>query len=221
MTIETDIIKSIPYFTGLSSAELDSISRYLFEKKAERGEAILFEGEPAEAMFFVASGAVKIYKTSVEGKEQILSIVRPGNAFNDVPIFDKGLNPTSAEAMGPVTLWGIKGSELEIILGEYPQVVHNVIKVLAERVRQLVSLVEDLSFKRVIGRVARILLEQASDGSGSGTHLTQQEMAAMAGTVREVVARSLKTLEDEGTIRLERHRIVIADKEALQEVMEA
>jgi CRP-like cAMP-binding protein len=221
MTIDIDFIKSTPYFSGLGSAELESISRYIFEKKVERGEVILFEDEPAEAMFFVASGAIKLFKTSVEGKEQILSIVRPGDAFNDVPIFDKGLNPTSAQAMGPVTLLGIKGNELEIILEEYPQVVRNIIKVLAERVRQLVSLVEDLSFKRVIGRVARILLEHAGDGTGPNPRLTQQEMAAMAGTVREVVARSLKALEDEGTIRLERHRIVIANKDALKEMVEA
>ena len=198
-----------------------AIKQFIFEKTAERGEIILLEGEATEALFFVVSGAVKVLKTSAEGKEQILSIVRPGESFNDVPIFDEGLNPASAQAMGAVTLWGIKRNELEIIMEEYPQVVHSIIKVLAERVRQLVSLVEDLSFKHVIGRVARILLEHAGDGTDPRPRLTQQEMAAMAGTVREVVARSLKALEDEGTIRLDRHRIVIINKEALQGMVEA
>jgi len=122
--------------------------------------------------------------------------------------------------MGPVVLYRIKKNDLKVILSEHPQVVLNIIKVLAERVRQLVSLVEDLSFRRVIGRVARILLEHAGDGTGPRPQLTQQEMAAMAGTVREVVARSLKALEEEGAIRLDRHRIVITDKEALQEMVE-
>ncbi len=221
MAVQIEFLKSIPYFSGLSSAEFDSLRRLIFEKTVERGEVILLEGEPAEALFFVASGAVKVFKTSVEGKEQILNIVRPGESFNDVPVFDDGPNPTSAQAMGPVVLYGVRKGELRAFLQEHPAVVLNVIKVLAERVRQLMSLVEDLSFRHVIGRVARILLEYAGDGTGPRPRLTQQEMAAMAGTAREVVARSLKALEGEGAIRLDRHRIVITDKEALREMVAA
>jgi len=221
MAIQVELLKSIPYFSGLSSAELDSLRHRVFEKTAERGEVILLEGEPAEALFFVASGAVKVFKTSAEGKEQILNIVRPGESFNDVPIFDDSPNPASAQAMGPVTLYGIRKSELKAILQNYPQVVLNIIKVLAEQVRQLVSLVEDLSFRHVIGRVAKILIGYAGDGTGPRPRLTQQEMAAMAGTAREVVGRSLKALEEEGAIRLEHHRIVITDKEALKQIVEA
>jgi len=221
MAIQVEFLKSIPYFSGLSPAELDFIRKLVFEKTAARGEVILIEGEPAETLYFVASGAVKVFKTSAEGKEQILNIVRPGESFNDVPIFDGGLNPASAQAMGPVVLYGIRKNDLKVILRDHPQVAMNIIKVLAERVRQLVSLVEDLSFRHVIGRVAKILLEQAGDGTGSKPRLTQQEMAAMAGTAREVVGRSLKALEEGGAIRLERHRIVITDRAALKELIEA
>ena len=221
MAIQVEFLKSIPYFPGLSPAELDFIRKLVFEKTAARGEVILIEGEPAETLYFVASGAVKVFKTSAEGKEQILNIVRPGESFNDVPIFDGGLNPASAQAMGPVVLYGIRKNDLKVILRDHPQVAMNIIKVLAERVRQLVSLVEDLSFRHVIGRVAKILLEQAGDGTGSKPRLTQQEMAVMAGTAREVVGRSLKALEEGGAIRLERHRIVITDRAALKELIEA
>jgi len=214
-----DFLKSVPYFSGLGPAELNSIGQIVFEKTAERGEVILLEDAPAEALFFVVSGVVKVFKISAEGKEQILSIVRPGESFNDVPVFDDGLNPASAQAMGPVVLYGIKKSELQASLPKCPQLALNIIKVLAEKVRQLVALVEDLSFRHVTGRVAKILLEQAGDGAGPGPRLTQQEMAAMAGTAREVVGRSLKALEDEGVIRMERHRIVITDKEALKEMV--
>jgi CRP/FNR family cyclic AMP-dependent transcriptional regulator len=105
------------------------------------------------------------------------------------------------------------------MLQKYPHIALNVITVLARRVRHLVSLVEDLSFRNVISRVARILLENAGDGAGAGKKLTQQEMAAMAGTAREVVGRSLKSLEEDGIIRLDHHRIVISDKEALKEIV--
>jgi CRP/FNR family transcriptional regulator len=83
------------------------------------------------------------------------------------------------------------------------------------------SLVEDLSFRHVIGRVAKVLLENAGNGATPGARLTQQEMAAMVGSVREVVARSLKTLEAEGAISMERHRIRITDRPLLESMVEA
>lgn len=217
MAIDTEFLKSIPYFTDLGSEAIDSISQFVFENKAERNEVILYEGEPAEALYFVVSGVVKMLKTSAEGKEQILNIARPGNSFNDVPVFDGGLNPASAQAMSPVVLYEIRRNDITDILLNYPQVAINTAKVLAEQVRQLVTLVEDLSFRHVISRVARVLLENARDGSGSGPKLTQQDMAAITGSAREVVGRSIRTLEDEGLINLVRHRIVIKDVEALKE----
>jgi CRP/FNR family transcriptional regulator len=221
MAVQVELLQSIPHFSGLSPAEFDSIKEFIFEKTLQREELVLIEEEPTEVLYFVASGAVKVFKTSAEGKEQILNIVRPGESINDVSIFDGGPNLTSAEAMGPVVLYGIRRSDLEVILQDYPQVALNVNKVLAGKVRILASLVEDLSFRPVIGRVAKILLENAGDGTGPRPRLTQQDMAAMAGTVREVVGRSLKALEDEGVIRLERHRIVITDKEALKDMVAA
>lgn len=221
MTVELEFLKQIPYFSGLDSAKLDSIRKLIFEKKAEREEMILLESEQAAALYFVASGVVKVIKTSTEGKEQILKIVRPGESFNDVPIFDDGPNPTSAQAMGPVVLYGIKKTDLATIIRDYPQVSLNTIHVLAGQVRHLLSLVEDLSFRNVIGRVARILLEHAEDSTSHRPRLTQQEMAAMAGTAREVVGRSLKALEEEGAIKLDRHRIAITNRNALREIMQA
>ena len=221
MAVETELLKSIPYFSGLSPGELDSIRPHILERKAERGEIILYDGEPAGALFFIISGAVKVFKTSADGKEQILSIVRPGESFNDAPVFDGSLNQAGAQAIVPSILYELKKSELGSILQNHPQIAANTIKVLAGQVRQLVSLVEDLSFKHVVGRVAKILLNNAADGPNPGLRLTQQEMAALAGSAREVIGRSLKTLEEDGIIRLERHRIVIADKAALRELVES
>jgi CRP-like cAMP-binding protein len=220
MAVQLEFLKKIPYFSDLGLAELESIGKLVFEKSADRAEMVLLEDESAADLYFVASGVVKVFKTSAEGKEQILAIVRPGESFNDVPIFDGGLNPASAQAMGPVLLYGIKKDDMKAILRDHPQIALNVIKVLAGRVRHLVSLVEDLSFKHVIGRVAKILFENVGGETGHGPRLTQQEMAAMAGTAREVVGRSLKALEEEGAIKVDHHRIIITDKKALQKIME-
>ena len=223
MTIETDFIKSLPYFFDLSLEELEEVVRHISEKKFERGEIILYEEDIATSLYFVYSGAVKVFKTSTEGKEQILTIVRPGESFNEVPVFDDGVNPASAQAMSPAVLYELKKEDLTELMEDNCVIAQNAMRALAERIRELVLLVEDLSFRHVISRVARILLQHTGDGAdaGDGPRLTQQDMAAMAGTAREVVGRSLKTLEDEGMIRLERNRIVIKDKDALNERVEA
>jgi CRP-like cAMP-binding protein len=221
MAIQVDFLKSSPYFSGLSPTALDSIAKLTFEKRVDRGEIFLLEGESDEVLYFVASGAVKIFKTSAEGKEQILGIARPGDSLNDVAVFDGGPNLAAAQTMSPVVLYGVRKNNLETIIRDYPQVATNVTRVLANRVRYLVSLVEDLSFKHVIGRIAKILLQYAGPGTETGQRLTQQEMAAMAGTVREVVGRSLKLLEEEGAIKLDHHRIVINDREALKRIIES
>ena len=220
MTVEVELLKSIPYFTGLSFAELEVIKLHVFEKSADRGELLLLEEEPAEAVYFVVSGVLKAFKTSAEGKEQVLCLLRPGDSFNDVPIFDSGPNPASIIAMTPVTLYGISKTDIQTLIREYPSIAINIIKVLAEKVRHFVSLVEDLSFRHVISRIAKLLLEYAGNGASPRPRLTQQDMAAMVGSAREVVGRSLKTLEEEGAIRMERHRIVVIDKEILEKMVE-
>ena len=220
MSVDIEFLKSIPYFSGLDIAELESIKRLVFERTAERDEFILDEGEPGEALYFVVSGAVKEFKTSAEGKEQILRIIRPGESFGDVAIFDAGPNVASAAAMGPVVLYGINKTDVGVIIHDHPTVAANVVKVLAERVRHFASLVEDLSFKNVLSRVAKLLLEHAGNRTGpERPRLTQQEMAAMVGTARELVGRSLRALEEKGAIRIDRHRIVLIDREALRETV--
>ena len=219
MTVKIELLKSLPYFAGLNPDDLEFVRKLFVEKSVERGEMLLMDGGPARALFFVVSGVVKVFKTSIDGKEQILNIIRPGESFNDVPVFDNGLTPVSAQAMGPVVLYEIDKEALDSLLRKYPQIAKNVIKVLASRVRSLVSLVEDLSFRTVIGRVAKILYDSAAEIKTLGPKLTQQEMAAMAGTAREVVGRSLKALEEDGIIKLDRHRIIIRNRDALKNMV--
>ncbi len=216
MAVQAGFLKSLEYFAGLSETELEPLKRLFFEKTYARGETIALEGEAGTALFFVVSGAVKLFKTSVGGKEQILRIVRPGESFNEIALFDGEANPFGAQAMTEVTLLGLKKEHLDAVLREHPRIALNVIRVLAARLRQSIALVEDLAFRRVISRVARVLLEYAGNRAVPGARLTQQEMAALAGTAREVVARSLKTLEDEGIIRVERNQIIVKDRDALE-----
>jgi CRP/FNR family transcriptional regulator len=218
MTVTRDFLQSIPYFRQLDAAALESVQTLVFERSLVRGDSIVLEGEPVEALYFVGSGAVKLLRTSADGKEQILNIVRPGDSFNEVPVFDGGPSPASAQAMGPVTLYGIHQKDLGRLLQNQPQIASGVISVLAGQIRRLMSLVEDLSFRPVVARVARVLLEYAGGDGASPPKLTQQDMAAMAGTAREVVSRSLRSLEESGIISLDRHRIVVKNREALNNI---
>lgn len=218
MPVQVELLKSIPYFQGLNESVLVQLGRYVFEKKADRGEILFFEGAPSDTLFFVVSGVVKVFKISADGKEQIFRIIRPGDSFNEVPVLNGGLNLASAAAMSPVVLNGIKKKDLETFLKEHPPVALNMVNVLSRRVEEMIALVEDFSFRHVSGRVAKILLEYTGAGSGENPRLTQQEIAAIIGTAREMVGRSLKNLEVEGAIKMERNRIVITDKEALKTI---
>lgn len=216
MSVQIELLKNIPYFTGLSVVELESVKKIVMGKTAERGSILFMDGEPARALYFLVSGLVKIFKTSIDGKEQIYDIIKPGESFNEVPVFDNELSPVSAQVMASAVLYEIDKNSFHSLILKYPKIADNVIQILARRVRDLVDLVEDLSFRTVIGRVAKILYDNASDGKTSGPRLTQQEMAAMAGTAREVVGRSLKALEEEGILTVDRNRIIIKNKEALK-----
>lgn len=223
MAARIEFLEEIPYFSELSPADQEDFRQYTFEKCFSRNELIIIEGEPSETLYFLASGAVKTFKVSPEGKEQILRILRPGDALNDVAVLDGGPNYASAQAMDPVIVCGILSSDLGILLAGRPTIALKIIRILAERVRQFVSLVEDLSFRDVSSRVAKLLLQYADTEADSQKkmasltpRLTQYEMAAMIGTAREVVGRSLRFLEAEGIIRIERHRIIIVDYEALK-----
>jgi CRP-like cAMP-binding protein len=221
MVTQEEFLRSVPYFSGLDETGLGALRRYVYEKRAGRGELLLSEGAIADALYLVVEGVVKVFKTSADGREQILRIMRPGESFNDVPVLNGGESLVSAAAMGPVVLYAIKKSDLEKMTREHPQLAFNIIKVLSQRVTELISLVEDLSFRHVTGRVAKMLLEYAGDNTGDKAaerpRLTQQEMAAMIGTAREMVGRSLKSLESDGAIRMERNRIIITDRKALRE----
>jgi CRP/FNR family transcriptional regulator len=218
MAINQDTIKGMPYFSGLSESVLASVSRHFFEKKAVRGDILLFEGESADVLYFVVNGVVKVFKTSADGKEQILRIIRPGDSFNDVPVLSGGVNLASAAAMSVALLNGIKKKDLEAVSKEHPQIALNIINVLSQRVQEMIELVEDLSFRNVSGRVAKILLEHIGNGNGERPRLTQQEIAAMIGTAREMVGRSFRSLEEEGAIRIERNRIIITNQAILKRI---
>jgi CRP/FNR family transcriptional regulator, cyclic AMP receptor protein len=221
MAITLTILAKMHYFSGLTPDELKEVRNHIaFEKRIEKGETLLFEGDRSEYMYFIVSGAVKVYKKSANGKEQILNITTSGDSLNDVSTFDGGGSAANMLAMTPVRLYAIREGDMERLFYENSKIARNVARVLASRVRRDSSLVEVLSFDQVISRLARLIIRQlAAYGGERLPHFNQQDLAAMVGTSRVVVNRSLRAMEEKGAIRLERRRIVVTDKQALKNLV--
>jgi len=214
-----EFLKSNPYLFGLDTDKLEILGKLITERSVEKNEIVCLAGEPANVLYFVVSGVIKLFSTSFEGKEQILNLVRPGQSFDDIAVFDGGVHPTSAQAVTESVLYGIERNDLESLMSVWPQFARNVIRVITSRTRRYISLIEDLSFKRVDGRLANILLEHGGDTANSCLpQLSQHDMAAMAGTVREVVGKTLRAFAYKGIISLDRRRIVVTDVETLKDM---
>jgi CRP/FNR family transcriptional regulator len=216
-------LKAIPYFQDLDTRVLARIQASVFEVRLEKGQILFTEGEPAEAMYVVRSGQVKIFKLSPDGREQVLRIMGAGQCFNEVPVFDEGPNPANAQALESSVVWGIRRTDMRRLVEEHPAVAIGFLKVFAGKLRYFTQKVEDLSFRSVTSRVAKLLLEMAEDDGKGGVRLkrqlTQQEMAAVVGTAREMIGRAFKALEKEGAIKLDRHRVVILSRAALTRML--
>ncbi|MBI3734033.1 MAG: Crp/Fnr family transcriptional regulator [Chloroflexi bacterium] len=212
------VLRAQPYFALLDEADLEFLSAHLVEMRYAKGEAIFLEGEPCRGLYIVREGQARIYKLSPEGREQVLRYCGAGQSFNEVAVFDGGLNPANVSASTPCHLWVVPCDLIIGMVRKRPEMAMAIIRSLGEQMRHLVSLVEDLSLRNISARLAKLLLEIASDEQ-LPHKLTQQEMAAQLGTVREMVARSLKQLETRGLIKIERGRIVILDRQMLEKMV--
>lgn len=182
-----------------------------------RAEAlIVVEGDPCEAAYFIIEGTVEVYRLSSQGRQQVLVRLGPGQAFNTVPLFQaEGRNHASVVARTDVTLYALFKHDFPRALRECPDLALVILQDFADRLAHLTDLVEDLALRSVRGRLARFLLQQADDAAVT-PKWTQDEMAAYLGTVRDMIGRSLRALTDEQMIRLERGRIVLLDRAALE-----
>jgi len=212
-----EFLRLNPFFAGLDDDVLEKIDRLSAARMVEKNEIIWLEQAPAKMVYFVVSGLVKLFLTSPAGREQILRLARPGDCFGHAGAFNGGSNPESAQAVVPSLLYGISRTDLQALLKEHPQLALNTVTVLTTEMHHYMSLVEDLSLRCVSERLARMLLLYGNENGSDTSHvLTRTDMAAMTGTVREVVGKSLKALEEKGVIVCDGHKIIIRDSLALR-----
>ena len=207
------------YFRGLDECILEELVQGTALRRYERGEGVCWEGDPCAGLFIVQRGSVKLYKTSHQGRELIIRILEEGATFNEVPVFDLGANPVNVATLEECDLWWVDAQSIRDAMLAHPKMSHEVILNLTANLRNLVSMVEELSFYQVTNRLARLISQLSEEqlvGQAS-QRLTQDQIAARLGSVREVVARSLRTLERSGAIRVRRRQIEVIDLALLQE----
>jgi CRP/FNR family transcriptional regulator len=211
------LLKAVPYFRALGDEALAAVSQEVVTRHYRAGEIIFLEGDPEAGLHLVVEGLCKVYRLSEGGREHVLATLRPGDSCNEVPVVDGGPNPANFAALEDSTVWVILADSLTHLRRHYPALNEMIIKNLAMRCRQLVQRVYNLSFLSVTGRLAAFLLQQSDEaGEASRRRMTQDEIAAHLGTVREMVARAFRELQEAELIALDRHRIEILDREGLE-----
>ncbi len=143
-----DFLRSVPHFSALGPEEINRIAKETFEHSFAKGEILFLEDEPCRGLYVVKSGRIRIFKSSPEGREQVLLTAGAGATFNDVPVFDGGPNPASASALGPSTVYVIPKESVLSLVADCPAA-QAIIKLFAARLRHLTTVVEDLSFRSV------------------------------------------------------------------------
>ncbi len=215
-------LASVSCFSGLSEEALAAIAAVASLHHYEAGEVVFLEGEACRGLYIVQCGWLKSLIVSPGGREQIIRLVGPGEAFNEHGVFLKdGCNLVTVLAVEASDVWLIDRSSLLGLMDQYPSLSRAITQNLASRIAYLLKLIADLSLRPVEARLARLLLARSGCEKERRRWATQAEMAARLGTVVDVVNRALHKLEDEGLIQIVRHRIEIVDKVKLEQKAEA
>jgi CRP/FNR family transcriptional regulator len=216
-------ISRIPLFEGLPPGQLADLAAIALEKSFKRGGTIFSEGEPGHGFYVVISGRVKIFKLSLEGKEQILHIFGPGEPFGEAPVFEGRSFPAHAVALdGTRVLFFPRPAFVELIK-KNPSLGLNMLAVLSRRLRRFAALIDDLSLKEVPGRLAAHLLylsERADGKDEFELEIPKNQLAAILGTIPETLSRILTRMAQQGLILSEGPRIRISDRKGLQDLAE-
>jgi CRP/FNR family transcriptional regulator len=219
---DTEILKAlskIPFFADFDPTVLKLVAAATYQRTYKTGQFIFMEGEPCVGLFVVERGWLRAVKISPAGREQVIRFVGPGDVFNEVGVLTGGVNLVTVEALEPVRMLIIQREELLDLIGQHPELSKSLLENLANRVLHAMNLIVDLSLHNVESRLARFLLEQAAgDDISRKSWATQAAIAARIGTVPVVINRAFRSLVEDNLINLDKDRIRIIDRGALQKI---
>ncbi len=217
------VLQRTALFSTLTPEEIRLLAARALAKHFTKGELLFSEGERCHGLHVIAGGRVRIFKTSLGGREQILAVNTTGETVAELPVFDGGSYPASAVALDDVEIVFISQQIFQTFCMEYPQVALKVLAVVGSRLRRLVGIIEELSFTTIRERLISALLRMAeSQGveTSRGVEFqlpgSHQELASQLGTVRELVSRNLMRLQAEGLLEVDARQIVVKNLKGLR-----
>jgi CRP/FNR family transcriptional regulator len=213
-TTTAELLRRVPYFRSLPLVELRRLASQCVPGALRPGEVLFEEGRPCHGLFVVVEGRVEVRQTSLRGREQVFHTEGPGATLGEGPLFDRGGYIATAVATEAVRVLFLRRADLLDLCRRRPAVALSMLEALARRMRHFAELVSDLAFRPVPERLARYLSAlagAAAPGARLDLELSQAQLAARLGTVRELVARAFSLLEDSGMITRKRARVIIRD----------
>ncbi len=214
----------IPYFTGIDAHGLRRIAAETHRRTFQPGADIMIEGAECAGFHIVIEGLVRIFRVNPEGRLHTLSLLRPVWTFNEVAALDGGPNPYNAVAVTQAELLVIGHKALIELMARERVLLENYVQQLAHINREYIERLEDMTFRTIPSRLAKLFLHEkttyADQICETPTKLTQEEIAAILGTTREVVGRALRGLLNAGLLRKEGRKVYIADRKGLERLAE-
>jgi CRP/FNR family transcriptional regulator len=210
-------------FGELKEMELGALAERAVEQTLKRGEILFVAGEEARGLYVIVEGAVRAYRESVDGREQVIHVERAGATIAEVPMFDDGAYPSTVAAEEDSIILYLDKRDVRGLCLSHPAIALTALKILSQRLRRCAELVEALSLHEVDQRLASLLLAEArsagrrtDQGIAIELVLTNQQIAARIGTVREVVSRALSRLQQNELIVVSGRVVTILDEQSLR-----
>lgn len=217
-----DEVRKAPLFTALDDEAAHAVRTSMTEVTLAKGEVLFHEGDAGDRLYVIAEGKIKLGTKISDGRENLLSLLGPGEMFGELSLFDPGPRTSTATALTDARLLALANQDLEPWLNGRPEVAKHLLRALAQRLRRTNEAVGDLVFSDVPGRVAKALADLArrfgtksADGLYVAHDLTQEELAQLVGASRETVNKALADFASRGWLRLEARAVVILDEERL------
>ena len=213
-------VKSIMFFYGLPEEKFNKLADIAIVKKYKKGEILFVADVIANGFFAVTKGRVKIFRTSPSGKEQILHVFGPGEAFGEVPVFEGGTFPAHGQAVEECESLFFPRRDFENMIKEDPDLAMKMMAMLSQKLRLLVNKIDDLSLKEAPSRVASylILLRSSQDSDTFKLDLPKGQIAFYLGTIQETLSRIFKKFIEQEILAIDGKEITILDMDQLQKI---
>jgi CRP-like cAMP-binding protein len=217
----------VPLFAQLSAPDIEKLAAITTRKRFPSGTAVFFQDDPADSLYVVLSGSAKVFRTSEDGRDRILMILRGGDAFGELAMIEGLPRSATVQTLEDTEMLAVSRKEFEAFARAHPDFLWKLLQGMAERVRKINEDVLDLSFKEVPYRVLRMLSqlvarhgESGPDGWRIQMPLSVREMSSMVGANTETVNRLLDRYESEGLVRRQGASWIVPDRGALERALE-